>query len=562
MSNREHVVGPSYVIHHDGSGNAFFARNGLTGVVDFHSFDAATVINSAISGLSAGEVYLVPGTFNLSSAIIAKSNVNIRGAGRGETIIRNQTSGAMHMITIPDSGINITVSHLSMQGGEDTYYSRTPAADYDWECILIGDGASDITVDDVDLTGCKHHLIGIGDTVVGATRVKILNSRFSNAYGGFTAKDNSEDVEISNCSFRNLTWFGAKFISSKRCSVTNSYFDTIEGEGVHITDNNRSIVLDNLIMRNISGQSPGAGVYLSIGYGVIDNENIIISNVSVDNAVYGIDVEDSHRVNIINSQLGSCTEGIRVANSDDVSVEHCLVQSGYWYGMLVGGASGNVASLRLKVRDCDFINNAIQSGGWKQTIYLGEECDDYLVDGCTFIGNGSGTNNHIYIRKADGGQITNNKFSTIVPDYAVGVALNFLNPVNKCIIENNVFSSDLETVFHIPTGCSGFQINRNKIDATTTFSPTSVITGFTIRENTGYITANTGSATMLSGTTTVDTSGGLASGALTLNKISVTPQDNTSGYSLWATAVSGNTFRVSISAAAALPHTFGWIISD
>lgn len=78
----------SYIIHKEG--NMIKARKAETGQVVYKNADFGTVINFAISNLPAegGEVYLPKGTYTISSPILLRGGVKLRGSGMQSTIIK------------------------------------------------------------------------------------------------------------------------------------------------------------------------------------------------------------------------------------------------------------------------------------------------------------------------------------------------------------------------------------------------------------------------------------------------------------------------------------------
>ncbi len=77
----------SYIIFKDE--NTIYAKNGMTGKIDFQGSDASMVIQSAINTLTnGGKIFIKAGTYNISSSIlISKDSIAIEGEGKS-TILK------------------------------------------------------------------------------------------------------------------------------------------------------------------------------------------------------------------------------------------------------------------------------------------------------------------------------------------------------------------------------------------------------------------------------------------------------------------------------------------
>jgi len=123
QQDSEHFAGAaSYVIWTDYS--IVYARNGLTGMIDFSGVDAAAVINNAITATcenGGGLVLLKSGNYTLNSSIILKSYVTLEGEGWGEqnaaTILRLADNVNDDVIKTPkQKNHHITIRHLQIEG--------------------------------------------------------------------------------------------------------------------------------------------------------------------------------------------------------------------------------------------------------------------------------------------------------------------------------------------------------------------------------------------------------------------------------------------------------------
>lgn len=112
----------SYLIWTDGL--TIYARNSLTGVIDYSGSDAATVINKAITATydkGGGLVFVKSGNYSISSSIILKSYVTLEGEGWGEqkapTVLRLVDNVNDDVIKTPQQkNYHITLRNLQIEG--------------------------------------------------------------------------------------------------------------------------------------------------------------------------------------------------------------------------------------------------------------------------------------------------------------------------------------------------------------------------------------------------------------------------------------------------------------
>jgi hypothetical protein len=75
--------GYSYVVWNNTATGIVNARNGNTGEIDFSGAVASTVINSAINAVSGQGLVIIKGELSITSPIILKARVAVRGLGHG-----------------------------------------------------------------------------------------------------------------------------------------------------------------------------------------------------------------------------------------------------------------------------------------------------------------------------------------------------------------------------------------------------------------------------------------------------------------------------------------------
>ncbi len=76
----------SYIIFKDG--NIIYAKNGITGKVEFQGSDASVVIQSAIDTLTnGGKIFIKAGTYTINSNITVPQGLIIEGEGEQATML-------------------------------------------------------------------------------------------------------------------------------------------------------------------------------------------------------------------------------------------------------------------------------------------------------------------------------------------------------------------------------------------------------------------------------------------------------------------------------------------
>jgi len=103
----------SYIIFTDGT--YYYAKNGLTGKIDYAGTDASTVIQNAVNALaSGGKILIKTGTYTLSNTIYVEPGVVVEGEGKDATIL-NAPSGKPAFAYIQPSGTGVVFAPLVLK---------------------------------------------------------------------------------------------------------------------------------------------------------------------------------------------------------------------------------------------------------------------------------------------------------------------------------------------------------------------------------------------------------------------------------------------------------------
>ena len=118
----------SYIIYKDGLGYVY-AKNGETGKIDFRGTDAATVIQNAIDSLSGGKIFIKKGTYEVSSAINIKSNLQIVGEAvpelTGARFTATEDISIPKTLFAPCDAISKAISRAFLVLSKDAGFSRS-----------------------------------------------------------------------------------------------------------------------------------------------------------------------------------------------------------------------------------------------------------------------------------------------------------------------------------------------------------------------------------------------------------------------------------------------------
>jgi parallel beta-helix repeat protein len=122
----------SYIIFKDEEG-IVYAKNGLTGEIDFSRTDASTVIQAAINALTnGGKIFVKAGTYECGSPIILKSNIAIVGEGMDVTTLK-LGNGVNYPFVYNENAAgatgswdtNITMEDLTLDGNGENQQTTT-----------------------------------------------------------------------------------------------------------------------------------------------------------------------------------------------------------------------------------------------------------------------------------------------------------------------------------------------------------------------------------------------------------------------------------------------------
>jgi parallel beta-helix repeat protein len=314
----------SYIIWKDGS--TISAKNGHTGQIDYSGTDAATVINVALNGLTAGRTWkekvLVKGNFTIVTTISIPSYTILEIQGKlkladsspiGTYMLASVNSFNIEIfgglldgnMANQDPGLHAHIIHFSNVANALIQDIETINASYDH--IILTDGSKDIVIDSWIGDGGR----GDGFNPLEASNIIVKNSIARNMIvDGFHISDGSSQVSVIGCI---------------------SYNNTING--ISIYNSHRNVVEGNIVYGNHSG------IYLMAADASYNN---ILNNQIMNNTQYGIiaNAVVSDYLNISGNIITGGTAGLRLINSKYCTIQGNLIQGVAGYGIvLTGGAT-------------------------------------------------------------------------------------------------------------------------------------------------------------------------------------------------------------------------------
>jgi len=118
----------SYIIWTDGS--TYYAKNGITGAIDYSGADAATIIQSTIDTLHSlwgGIISIKEGNYSISSAIQIYGRITIKGSGTATTILRLANNADCNLFEFTGNTLEwfFMLSDINLQGNKDNNAAGT-----------------------------------------------------------------------------------------------------------------------------------------------------------------------------------------------------------------------------------------------------------------------------------------------------------------------------------------------------------------------------------------------------------------------------------------------------
>lgn len=238
------VQPPSYVVWTDGV--TIWAKNGLTGDIDFYGADAATVIQAAINALpgGVGKVFIKAGTYTINTAIVVPNHVVLEGESMFETtllagaalarLIDLRASDYTTLKNIRLNGDNIATIAVDMTRGVQAYTNHmlyhvaiirfTNGIDMSF---TDGNYLEDVQVDDIS---------GRGLNWASGADWGVHRCVHCTFHGDFNAIDTfagNPELHLVNCSFGTIMVRGSSKVFVVNGFSEGDYWSNFNGDSVN-----------------------------------------------------------------------------------------------------------------------------------------------------------------------------------------------------------------------------------------------------------------------------------------------------------------------------------------
>ena len=271
----------SYMVYREG--DVYYAKDGVTGSVEFSDVDAVNVIQYAIDKvnvLGGGRVLLKRGTYVVGKTISIKSNVIVEGEGSDVTILRGSSTSFGTVIDI-DSQSNIVVRGLTIdKGGTQTLGDI-------WNNMSLScENSNFVLIENVVVKNSPNYAMVFG----GRKDARIFDTPYAPC----------NYVEVRRCKIINSYKDGIHFFGGKNIVIEDNYFEHLVDDAIALgADINYPV--DNVLIRgNIvrdSGFQWTNGLKLQSGWyntstpaSNIFNNIVITDNIFVEVAQQGFTI--------------------------------------------------------------------------------------------------------------------------------------------------------------------------------------------------------------------------------------------------------------------------------
>lgn len=275
------VTEASYVVFIDGL--TVYAKNGMTGIIDYSGSNAAEVIQAGIDALGShgGIVLVKEGTYVISSTIKVPGNVTLSGVGFAtKLVLADYADQRVIENKHPDAFVdsNIVISNLQIDGN---------GAKQSEEPLVSASAIFFTRVTKSRVEGCwLHHVsrvhnLNAGITTVLSSDIIIRGNRiYDNRYAGVFLSSRKGAIVSNNIFMRNHR--GVYLAGHSNAIVEGNRFAS-NGEGIRMYQ----VASNNLIMGNLIKDSYEEGILV---FASICENNVIRGNYLIDNSVQILDL--------------------------------------------------------------------------------------------------------------------------------------------------------------------------------------------------------------------------------------------------------------------------------
>lgn len=372
-----------YIIYQDG--NTIFAKNGITGNIDYSGTDISAILNSVNSVISdGGTICMWNAIYTPSSQVIFTKSVKLIGEGK-DAVIFNWNIKSQFLFTFSGSDLITPNITGNVAAGSNTISVSSVGTAQPGDLVLIKDNTVFNPTDFPNITnGELHEIASISGNTITLTDTTIES--FTVSASGFVRLIRPITVEISNIKI-----------------VGGNSNDIYDGINLYYTKN--SIVNNNTIKDN--GE---IGIQISNSYNTTIKNNVISDNI-LDGMGYGIEVLDaSSYTTIINNYFSNC--------------RHCISQGGG------SGASGGIP------RETTIISNVFSDSIGTQDVI-----DSHAVSESIYIYNNTINSPSGYYAIGSGAKTTKIIGNTIIGGQGTRISGHIPSPIMYEVSDNAFIDS-------------------------------------------------------------------------------------------------------------------------
>lgn len=537
-----------------------YCRDCSTGSIKLSSTDASSVIQTTINMTESGVIYIKDGDYPIDRTISIDTKSNIKLWLSQNARLYRSKNQSYHLLMINNSsGIEISGGYI------DGVFNDTMEGlnEYKSNSIRI-QNSSKITINGVYLYNPSDD----GVYIIASSGVRVINC--------FVVKFFKHAIDVVSTSLAD---------TSKDVIIANNIVDAENNnifDGITVYAYSPEVVIIGNTVRNVyntSYETDQSGIHVEDPSPSPDNDVITVVGNTVDSCKFGITTATARPVVIADNSIFNCVNrGIFLFNPKYNIVKSNSIQKCPVGIYIVGGVYTIIDGNIINKCTSHGIQQYAPEGGLMQfSKVLGNIISDINEDGIHIMDsegvdvshnmlrnigkNGivferairsNIQNNEIYDASAsanntyDGIRILGTEaamsyWNRIISNYFRNDGPNmtryhlYLAPyVGHCVVAHNMFDDG---------GVSGklYSYEISNI----------------IFNNRGYVTENSGTATIPAGSTYVDVSHGLNI-TPEISRIVVTPLDNLGGKNFWISNVTNTTFRINISSADTVDHSFAW----
>ena len=383
----------SYTVWEDGG--TYYAKNGLTGAVDYSGTNASKIILNAHDTLASGSIKLLDAIYNLDIPLSLSSNISLIGSSY-KTILKASTNFPNNygIIRNKEATIkNIIVENLLIDGNRA---NGIEAFGITFGRVASTDSVNGITIRNVYVQNCHYHGIAIrpyseniwiensvadsnthnGMDIQGLNvnihyltkNVWIVNCKgINNEYAGFDINGGAHNIWLINPLATGNSWGNhmndAAIIVSSKC-----YDVTIENMKVYDNGVSTSAVTFGVKLGGEASVAIKGGKIFSTdasndlgadGLRIMNGANVTITGLEVINKTARPGIAFTYVTNpnlnaiVTNCRISNVHTGIQLTNTSNCIISNNIIsEATYGIREIAGGASDYNIIIGCSTRDC------------------------------------------------------------------------------------------------------------------------------------------------------------------------------------------------------------------